>query len=909
MIDSGEAKGMADEADNRDAFSRRRFLLSGAAALGAAAATTLHLPALGQATRTGQSAAGAASGGAKRKVLHIIGHSHIDAAWLWPWRDGSNTVLTTMRSALDRMKETPGFRYSHSSASHYEWVERADPKMFEEIKERVREGRWEVVGGWPVEPDCNIPSTESIVRQSLYGKNYFQRALGVNVDIGFNPDSFGHPAGLPSLLKRAGYRYYVFMRPQEHEMKLPLLFWWESPDGSRVLTLRIRRGYSMSANRIPDAAENNFQTGFDHAAYFLGVGNHGGSVTKEQIKQVSEMQQDAALPELRWSTVREFFAAVERSPAMANLPVVTTELQYHSRGVYSAYGEGKQINRRAERWLGQAEAISLAASIGVGHRYPAQDYAAAWWKVLFNQFHDLLAGTAQYAAYRDARDQMGAACDTAQTNTVGALEVLARRVDTRSVKEGAVFAFNPLPWPRKALVEYHTERNPGSNPWVAVPAGVVPITHLETKDGQKIPLQFRPSDSMTQVYPRISAWVDLPACGYKVLELVHGTPPDAAPYNNFFSVSDQGFGISSLKSADGRELLAAPVGLVVIADPSDTWSHGVTKFRQEMGRPTLTSSQQIEDGPVTRITRQRAKWNNSEIVLDIAQFKAIDAVELRFVIDWRERLEYRIIQLYSRDRGRREAQISFNVGQGSQDIGFRNDASILFNCVPSKDVTLRVLDEDGTPTIASFVIRDRQERTYPAKYKRLAPDFSFHPQIYRADGERLRLPAGDYAVDITRGPEYFVERQTLRVTAAARPQELHVRLRRWINPSASGWYSGDHHIHAAGCSHYEAPTQGVFPEDIMRHIKGEALNVGNVLTWGPCYYFQKQFFEAKINKLSTPANLLRYDVEVSLLPNQRREVQRIDSRTGLHYSSDASGAPGQFLPVRRHDLRPADNAR
>jgi alpha-mannosidase len=625
---------MANEADRHTEFSRRRFLLTGAAALGGVAA--LRLPAHAQATaKTG--AANGGQSGARRRVLHIIGHSHIDAAWLWPWRDGSNTVLTTMRSALDRMRETPNFRYSHSSSAHYAWVERADPSMFAEIKERVREGRWELVGGWPVEPDCNIPSTESLIRHCLYGKNYFQRAFGVDVQIGFNPDSFGHPAGLPSILRRAGYRYYVFMRPQENEMKLPLLFWWEAPDGSRVLALRIRRGYSEPAHRLRLAAENNFQEGFEHAAFFLGVGNHGGSVTKEQIRQVAEMQKDSSLPELRWNTVGEFFKAVEASPAAATLPVVSTELQYHSRGVYSAHGEIKQINRRAERWLGQAETISLAASLAINHRYPSDEYAAAWGKVLFNQFHDLMAGTALYTAYRDARDQMGAACDTAQTNTVEALESIARRVDTRTVKEGAVFAFNPLPWPRRCLVEYHTERNPGGNPWIPVPAGVIPVTHLETKDGQKVPLQFRPSDSMTQVYPRLSAWVDLPACGYKVFEVVHGTPPETAPFNSFFTVNEEGFGISSLKSADGKELLAAPIGLVVIGDPSDTWGHGVTRYRAEAGRPTFVSTQQIEDGAVTRVIRQRARWNNSEIVLDIAQFKAIDAVELRFHIDWRER--------------------------------------------------------------------------------------------------------------------------------------------------------------------------------------------------------------------------------------------------------------------------------
>jgi alpha-mannosidase len=224
------------------------------------------------------------------------------------------------------------------------------------------------------------------------------------------------------------------------------------------------------------------------------------------------------------------------------------------------------------------------------------------------------------------------------TNTVGALESLARRVDTRAVKEGAVFAFNPLPWPRKALVEYHTERNPGLNPWVPAPAGVVPITHLEAKDGQKTPLQFRPSDSMTQVYPRITAWVDLPACGYKVFEVAHAAaPPDTPPYDEFFTLNDEGFGVSSLKSADGREMLAAPVGLVVIADPSDTWGHGVVSYRQQAGRPQFVSARRIEDGSVMRLTRHRARWNNSEIVMDVAHYKALDAVELRFTIDWRER--------------------------------------------------------------------------------------------------------------------------------------------------------------------------------------------------------------------------------------------------------------------------------
>ena len=595
-------------------LSRREFVVRGAAAVGAVAAA----PAL-----VGQDTSQAAT----HKVLHIIGHSHIDAAWLWPWRDGADTVLTTFRSALNRISETPGFCYSHSSAAHYRWVERADSGMFAEIKRRIEEGRWEVVGGWPVEPDCNIPATESFVRHALYGKRYLQRALGVDVKIGFNPDSFGHAAGLPTILKRAGYGYYVFMRPQEHEMKLPLLFWWEGPDGSRVLVNRIWRNYDADAEMIKQAASSGFAPGMDHAAFFLGVGDHGGAVTREQIREVAAMQKDASLPELRFSTLRDFFAAIEASPNFASLPVVKGELQHHARGCYSANGEGKYLNRRAERSLVGAETISMVAGLSVGHRYPAEPYAEGWWKVLFCQFHDMMAGTSLYSDYQDVRDSVGYACEVAQTAKIEALETMAKRVDLSPVKEGAVFLFNLLPWQRRALVEFYADRNPSGNE---------EITHLAAKDGSKTPVQWRPSASMTPFVPRLSAWVELPPCGYKVFELAHGDAPVAEAYKDFAKVSETGFGISSLKAEDGTELLAGSLGLVAISDTSDTWAHGINSFREEIGRPVLVSSSVVENGPVTRVTRHRARWQESEIVLDIAQFAGIDFVELRFVIDWRE---------------------------------------------------------------------------------------------------------------------------------------------------------------------------------------------------------------------------------------------------------------------------------
>jgi alpha-mannosidase len=597
-------------------LSRRRFLLNGTGAL------------VGANLRPAQtSAALSVQNDSPKRILHIIGHSHIDAAWLWPWPDGADTVLTTFRSALDRMQETPGFCYSHSSAMHYEWTQQADPGMFVEIQSRIQEGRWEVVGGWPVEPDCNIPSTESFARHCLYGKMYCNKELGVDVKIGFNPDSFGHAAGLPTILKHAGYKYYVFMRPQEHEMALPNLFWWEGPDGSRILTYRIYGSYDWLADQLRQSVEHVFPRGSNHGAFFLGVGDHGGAVTKAQLVQIAAMQSDATLPELRWSTLHEFFTSIEESIPAKDIPVIRGDLQHHARGCYSACGEEKFQNRRAEHQLFYTESVAAAASLlGGNDALPNPGMAEAWKRVLFNQFHDILAGTALYSDYEYARDGLGFACQTALESRHADLQRLAKQVNLEDVPEGAIFAYNIHPWKRKALLEFHYDANTTDKQYGS----------LKASDGSKTALQLRPSDSMTNFYPRFSAWVDLPSCGYKVFTIERGSASSPAEYSHAYSISGQSFGLTSFRAADGTELLAGNIGLVVIEDKSDTWAHDIASFRTKLGRPAFVSSKVVEDGPVTRVTRQTMRWQNSDIILDIAEFTATDALELRFVINWRE---------------------------------------------------------------------------------------------------------------------------------------------------------------------------------------------------------------------------------------------------------------------------------
>ncbi len=225
-------------------------------------------------------------------------------------------------------------------------------------------------------------------------------------------------------------------------------------------------------------------------------------------------------------------------------------------------------------------------------------------------------------------------------------------------------------------------------------------------------------------------------------------------------------------------------------------------------------------------------------------------------------VEYAIVLVYSHEAGKREATIGFDVEQGNQDLGFRGEVPVLFNVQPAVTVKLKITDEDGRPTIAKLLFRDAQGHIYPPQAKRVAPDLFFQPHVYRASGETVLLPPGKLTVEYSRGPEYRVLLREVQIPTTA-DYALDLQLDRWIDTAAFGFYSGDHHIHAAGCAHYTTPTEGVTPEDMFRQVKGEGLNVGAVLTWGPCFRYQRQFFQPKPSDLSERLTVLKYDLEIS----------------------------------------------
>jgi hypothetical protein len=299
-------------------------------------------------------------------------------------------------------------------------------------------------------------------------------------------------------------------------------------------------------------------------------------------------------------------------------------------------------------------------------------------------------------------------------------------------------------------------------------------------------------------------------------------------------------------------------------------------------------SNQAADTAVLHITSPqggrmgRPSGNDTEGVQDFT-IGAVDAVvaQQRWLAlnDWTKpplqpalsglAIEYRILQIYSRDRGKREASLTAVAGPGEQDLGYGSTVPVLFECAPGNAIRLRIRDKSTGPVTASLLITDKLGRVYPAQSKRALPDLWFQPQVYRKDGESIELPDGTYVIEYGRGPEYLRKRISVQLSSGT-PGSISLPLERWIDPHEWRYYSGDTHIHAAGCSHYESPSEGVTPEVMQRQSEGEALDVGAVLTWAPGWRYQSQFFSGRVFRpgdASRDQSMLRYDVEVSGFPS------------------------------------------
>ena len=575
----------------------------------------------------------------KTKKLHFIGNAHIDPVWLWRWQEGFQEVKASFRSALDRMKEYPDFKFTSSPSIFYEWIEKNNPAMFKEIQQRVAEGRWEIAGGWVIEPDCNIPGGEAFARQGLYGQRYFKEKFGKIATTGYNVDSFGHTGSLPQILTKSGLQNYVFMRPMPQEKYLPSrVFWWEADDGSKILTYRIPYEYLTHGDEIAkyvNRIKGEFLDNAETLSLFYGVGNHGGGPTKAAIEKIIALDEEGY--EFQMSTTEEFFVELRKSGM--SYPTVHDDLQHHASGCYSVHSQIKKYNRISENSLLTAEKLSSIAKIVKNQPYP-DDFGRAWKNVLFNQFHDIIAGTSLVSAYEDARNAHGESIHIAETNTNYAAQAISWDINIpQEDNMYPIVAFNPHSWSGPMVCE--TEVRGARDGKIK----------LVDDEGNIVRAQLAQSESVTG-QRRLIFVADMPSMGYRTYRLYvqQETMPDFSPVqatntvlesknlkiefneaSGFIkSFYDKNLGIEFLKNEGAR--------LTVIEDKSDTWSHDVLKFDKELGNMKPLYTRLVENGPVRSTVRVKYQYNDSYVWQDFRLYHSLDYLEVKVKVDWREPL-------------------------------------------------------------------------------------------------------------------------------------------------------------------------------------------------------------------------------------------------------------------------------
>ncbi|AZN41427.1 alpha-mannosidase [Paenibacillus albus] len=591
--------------------------------------------------------------------IHLIGNAHLDPVWLWQWQEGYGEIKATFRSALDRLKEYPEFVFTRSCAAYYAWIEENAPDMFEEIKVRVAEGRWVIVGGWWIQPDCNLPSGESFARHGLYGQRYFQEKFGVMAKVGYNVDSFGHNGMLPQLLKKSGMDYYVFMRPEKHEKELEQnLFWWESEDGSRVLTFRLSDNYSTSwgAPFEDKVVSHGLMADHDGHAHmtFYGVGNHGGGPTIGNLEVIQELQEKFGKDRIVISTPNQYFAEIEST--QPELPVLKDELQMHAVGCYSTHSESKENNRRAEHRLLNAEKFASAANVLLGLKYPNEQLKLAWENVLFNQFHDIMGGCSIREAFQDARESYGEALHIAAKALNAATQRISWSINTMKPEVSALskdknwmsweqgdlgtpfVVFNPLSW--EVEVPVHANRR---------------MTSVTDESGNPVPMQtIRASRTNGHDNWDTLFIAQVPAMGYRVywcyLTKENQSVPVDMPViaegnvleNAFLRVefnTNSGTIKRMIDKRTNTDVLDGPGALPVIIDEhhSDTWGHGLHSYRDLIGYFADAEVKVLEHGPLRGILRVTSRYNGSTLRQDFTLHHHASELQVNVQLEWREK--------------------------------------------------------------------------------------------------------------------------------------------------------------------------------------------------------------------------------------------------------------------------------
>ncbi len=605
-------------------------------------------------------------------TFHVTGNSHIDAAWLWPWTETVDVVRRTFGTAVQLMSEYPMYTYTQSAAQYNEWIAEKYPDINSRIRQRIFEGRWEIVGGMWVEPDLNMPDGESQVRQLLIGKRTFKQLYGVDVRVGWNPDSFGYNWQMPQIYKKSGVDYFVTQKLGANETNpLPFkLFWWQSPDGSKILSYLPHHYSNTDLDPVRLANDlvksRTLAPGLLEFMDLYGVGDHGGGATRALLDQgVYWRESDKVVPQLSFGTAQSFFSSVETKvspnsptwnykvvargadalttprPGQISIPTWNDELYFeHHRGTYTTQANQKRNMRESEEWLLNAEKYSSLAWVR-GEKYPSDELDEAWKKALFNQFHDLAAGSGLGVIYKDAQQDYDQVSWATEAASAKALQAMNAFVDTGGPGR-PVMVWNPLGWNRGGMVRVSVQMPQAENNGLSV---------LDANN-HVLPSEILSSDTQSNTYRLLVDVREAPSLGYTVLHVVSGTRPFASDLrasgwtieNSHLKLTvDPHTGcITSLYDKVGRfeALVAGGCGneLQVFHDEphsDDAWNidpgtlDHFTPIRAE-------SVQLIEKGPLQAVIRVSRKWQSSTFVQQIVLAAGSDQVEIVNDIDWHE---------------------------------------------------------------------------------------------------------------------------------------------------------------------------------------------------------------------------------------------------------------------------------
>ncbi|NEQ21424.1 MAG: alpha-mannosidase [Microcoleus sp. SIO2G3] len=461
----------------------------------------------------------------KQRRIQLLGHAHLDLAWLWTVGETWEVAQRTFESVLKLQQEFPELTFCHSTPALYAWIEQHRPDLFTAIKQQIAIGRWEVVGGMWVEPELNLINGESIVRQVLYAQRYVQEKFGELTRVAWVPDSFGFCWQLPQILKQGGIEYFVTQKLHWNDTtKFPYgAFWWQSPDGTQIFSLMSPPNTTgvMDTNPLTMAAyavDWETQTQLTDTFWLPGVGDHGGGPTRDMLQVAKRWERSPFFPQLEFTTALSYLSLISRQELVdntqidkqptTNIPIWNDELylEFH-RGCYTTHADQKRWNRRCEDLLYQAELFASLATITTDCRYPKLQLELAWKKVLFNQFHDILPGTSIPEVFVEAHQAWQDVEQVGLEIVEASLNAIASQISLPSPPQPdaqPIVVFNPLNWQRSELVDVSLSQFSEAT-W-----------NVYDLSGHKLPSQRR--DVSTLLFMA----KDVPSIGYRVFWLCRG---------------------------------------------------------------------------------------------------------------------------------------------------------------------------------------------------------------------------------------------------------------------------------------------------------------------------------------------------------------------------------------------------